>query len=171
MNENPNRTRNEVEETEYDEERYVFHVTVPNLQEIAINRVVLAIWNGYISRMQSQEFGLKLNQECKADTRFVIAYMKDCNKLIEALRVPRLIEQKLKSELSFVCNEIRNCMRYFVDKPFSPDLEQYYIYRFNFNCCAWGQDGRIDYRKTALNMLSILELSDVQKFIFILYGK
>ncbi|KAL6968798.1 hypothetical protein U1Q18_051503 [Sarracenia purpurea var. burkii] len=164
MNRIPNHACESVEENESDEERYVYHVALPSLQEMAINRAALAMWYSYISRTKYNEFEKQSNDDLLDGLDISDEYWQECNSMIESLRMPRSIEIKLKTALELVCDETRSWIRRYRYDMFSSNLQKYLKRRFDVNCCVWLPNGKIDYGKTGPKMLTTRGLSGVQKF-------
>lgn len=151
-------------DNESDEDRYVFYVMLPSLQEIAVNRVALAIWYSYISRTKFSEFNEDSSDYLRSGLGIEDEYLEECNKAIKSLKTPRSIEKQIETALESVYNETRLWIMNFKYDTFSHNLEKYRIQRLDANFCVWLPNGKIDYGKTGPKMLSTPGLSEVQKF-------
>lgn len=164
MNEIPNEGCEWVGGSKANEDKYVFYVTLPTLQQMAVNRVALAVWCSYISRTKSNEFNNNSNDDLWNDLGMKHEYWEECTEIIESLKTPRPIQENLKTSLKLVSDEIRSCIKHFKYSTISQNLKKYRITRFDVNWCVWLQNGEIDYSKTGQNMLLSSELNNVQKF-------
>ncbi|XP_065219879.1 uncharacterized protein LOC135845322 [Planococcus citri] len=158
----PNETQ---KSDEWVEDRYVYYAAVPSLQEITSFRIAQLIWSSYISRSKNRTDSPKESGNTLIDAfNLPKTYEKDIEEVVDLLRLPRTVETMLISALTTVTCEMRKWIRHLGCYTIGKKIEQYSIRDFDPDWCMWLPNGRIDYKQTAVKLLSTVDLSNEQRF-------
>ncbi|XP_065225442.1 uncharacterized protein LOC135849115 [Planococcus citri] len=141
-----------------DLDKTVFFIKLPTLQEIIYYRLAVEIWNysrrGRITRL-AESYYLNKSKCLEA---------VDCYKYIETLGIPRPMKEILKSCFKKISEETIRCVIHFKHRLFSNKLDEYKITHVDWAYFVWFPNGQIDYKNTAIKMISSPNLTKEQKF-------
>ncbi|XP_065222815.1 uncharacterized protein LOC135847281 [Planococcus citri] len=132
-------------------DKSVFLANLPSLREMAFYRTALQLWYSYNTRRRKSA-PLTEREE------------KIFDKLAEKLAISSHMMKILKKCLKKIREETNRCIRYFENGLFSIHLDEYKISQVDCNCFAWFPNGQIDYKNTAIKILSSSKLTEEQKF-------
>lgn len=112
---------------------------------------------------------MKREQRPVRHLRTCDCFKNDAIKLIEHLQTNCDVKKCLKNFSEKICEELKNWIKHFQNEILgveNPAWDQYLHNNIDPNWCVWLPNGEIDYRNTAVNILSIEGLlSEEQKFL------
>lgn len=131
-----------------------------DLQGISCHRVALQICHSYVSNSScsdKSEIQKRHRDALISVFGLCLDYRSDLDKAVEFLMVPQPIKHQLKSALTRVVNEIVDWLLE-LSKTITVNV-------YDLNWCVWSSKGKIDYKQSAMRILSTVnELSEPQKF-------
>ncbi|XP_065215975.1 uncharacterized protein LOC135842440 isoform X1 [Planococcus citri] len=153
------------------EDRFVYIVDAPlSLQALAADELARSIWHSNLSTYHP----IKKEESNVIPFSDLLEYCDDygyhqqqTKQMINDLKVPRSVEEKLDNSLKNIRNEIRDWVVHLLQIVFNYEClrGRHEIRDIDPKLCVWSPNGRIYYKDSARKIIKMSNLSNLQKFV------
>ncbi|XP_065212594.1 uncharacterized protein LOC135840151 isoform X1 [Planococcus citri] len=147
------------------ERLFIFHECMPALRNIVSHELALKLWTDYISRLSTRKPRKEIRSILHLSSEAYANSVLELKELVKSLKTPASIEEMLLDSLVQIRIEVANWINHLEIEIFKKEWRKYCPSYFDPKLVVWHQNGEINYKRSAIEMIYEGELNAAQRFI------